>query len=79
MKIHPRLEHLHHLARRCEECEAHGAHGVCREDGQCINFVSCGGNKCNNPCPKCLFWTGYGIDEDCVQDLIARLERQYEQ
>ena len=27
---------------------------------ECVNFVDCKGDGCENPCWKCLFWTNYG-------------------
>lgn len=59
MKIHWRLinEYIEKASSE-DNCKLYD-----KVDG-CVNYVSCGPkNRCLCPCKRCLYWTGYGLEE----------------
>ena len=39
--------------------------GCNKHSFNCDVYISCGpGVQCDNPCPACLVWTGYGLNHD---------------
>jgi len=62
MNIHHLLVPLYErIAEDPENCDD----GLSR---QCVNFVGCGPRPgCKRPCKRCLFWTGYCIDDPEIQ------------
>ena len=60
MKIHWKLIKEYIEKSSCCPCE-----WARLDKEECVNFVSCGPqHRCKNPCNKCLYWTGYGIEEE---------------
>lgn len=56
----------------------HSSNCVCKNKDlgvSCCVYVSCGPVPCDKPCKYCLFWEGYGLDNDIknkCHDWIAK-------
>jgi len=71
MNIHPLLKGSYNKSK-CDGCSSRCCNEIEEEEegsGVCCQFVSCGPNpmcfvdKGRLPCPKCMFWTGYGNED----------------
>ena len=62
MKIHWKLINKY-IEKSSSECACKCPYAIEDDNNQCCIYVSCGPRICDNPCKRCLCWTGYGQED----------------